>query len=457
MQAETLIAGATLVTVDATRRVIADGALAIDADRIVAVGPAAEIVPAVQARQVIDGRRFVVTPGFINGHVHITESLFKGFMPEHLGFDEAVWRWAVPLHQGQTAAEQALGARMSALAMLRTGTTCFLEAGTVLALDAVMAALHQTGIRARVGRWVLDRAFAPGDDQSAMTDAALALLRDELDRYPGRDGQRIAAWPLLIGHNTATDALWQGARRLADAHGAGISAHMSPASGDADWYLANTGRRPVEHLARLGVLGPSLSLTHMVHADAAEIALLADTGTNVIHCPSAALKGGYGTTRTGRFPEMAEAGINLLLGTDGADTADLMRPMTLMAGLFKDARCDTAVFPARRALEMATLNAARALRLESQIGSLEVGKKADLVLHDTDRPEWRPLLNPVDQLVWCAGGGGVHSVWVDGQRVVEDYRCTTIDEAALYAEIQQAAEAYVRRSGLPPVVPWPLP
>jgi 5-methylthioadenosine/S-adenosylhomocysteine deaminase len=222
VQADTLIAGATLVTVDATRRVIADGALAIDADRIVAVGPAAEIVPAVQARQVIDGRRFVVTPGFINGHVHITESLFKGFMPEHLGFDESVWRWAVPLHQGQTAAEQALGARMSALAMLRTGTTCFLEAGTVLALDAVMAALHPTGVRARVGRWVLDRAFAPGDDQSAMTDAALALLRDELDRYPGRDGRRVAAWPLLIGHNTATDALWQGARRLADAHGAGI-------------------------------------------------------------------------------------------------------------------------------------------------------------------------------------------------------------------------------------------
>jgi 5-methylthioadenosine/S-adenosylhomocysteine deaminase len=119
VQADTLIAGATLVTVDATRRVIADGALAIDADRIVAVGPAAEIVPAVQARQVIDGRRFVVTPGFINGHVHITESLFKGFMPEHLGFDESVWRWAVPASR-----KQVVPVRSIASADMRAPSAC---------------------------------------------------------------------------------------------------------------------------------------------------------------------------------------------------------------------------------------------------------------------------------------------------------------------------------------------
>jgi cytosine/adenosine deaminase-related metal-dependent hydrolase len=174
----------------------------------------------------------------------------------------------------------------------------------------------------------------------------------------------------------------------------------------------------------------------------------------VIHCPVAALKGGYGTSQVGRFPEMAAAGVNLWLGTDGADTADLMRPMTLMAGLFKDARRNGAVFPAHEALEMATVNAARAMGMGGDTGALAVGMKADLVLHDTDRPEWRPLLNAVSQLVWSASGTGVHSVWVDGVRVVDAYRCTRIDEEKLFAEVQVAAEAYVGRSGLPSITAW---
>ena len=453
---DSLIAGATIVTLDAHRRIITDGALAIAGDRIVAVGKRADVEAAVDARETIDGRRFVATPGFVNGHIHTTETLIKGYIPENAGFDEGVWRWSVPLYEGQSPEEQRLAAQLSAVSMLRSGTTCFLEAGTILALDPVFEGLQQTGIRGRVGQWVLDRAFAADQDQTALTDRALRTLEGELTRYPGRDGQRLAAWPLLIGHNTNTDALWQGAKQLADAHGAGISAHMSPVEADPDCYLAHTGRRPVEHLAALGVLGGNVSLTHAVHLDAVEVALLAETGTNVTFCPGAAIKGGFGAAGHGRFPEMAAAGVTLMLGTDGADHADLMRAMALMAGLFKDARRDAALFPASQVLEMATINGAKALGLSSAIGSLEVGKKADLVLHDTDRPEWRPLLNCLAQLVWSADGRGVHSVWVDGRRVVDDYRCTLVDEAQLYAEAQRAAEAITGRSGLPAVCPWPV-
>ena len=451
--ADTLIVGATLVTLDETRRIITDGALAIAGNRIAAIGKCHEILPQVTARETIDGRRFVVTPGFVNGHIHATETLVKGFIPENLPFDEGIWRWSVPLYEIQSPEEQRLAAQLAAVSMLRTGTTCFLEAGTILDLDPVFEALDATGIRGRVGLWVLDRAFA-GEDQAALTDRALKALEDELLRYPG--GQRLAAWPLLIGHNTITDALWQGAKALADAHGAGISAHMSPVEGDPDWHLAHVGKRPVEHLAALGVLGPNLALTHTVHVDAAEVALLAESGTNVIHCPGAALKGGFGTTRLGRFPEMAAAGVNLLLGTDGADHADLLRAAGLMAGLFKDARRDRSLFPASAVLEMATLNGAKALGLESEVGSLAVGKKADLVLHDTDRPEWRPLLDVVAQLVWSCDGRGVHSVWVDGRRVVENYRCTLVDEDRLYAEAQAAAVSITKRSGLPRMSVWPI-
>jgi cytosine/adenosine deaminase-related metal-dependent hydrolase len=456
ISADTLIVGSTIVTMDGQRRIITDGALAITGDRIAAIGKRAELERMVTAREVIDGRRFVITPGFVNGHVHLTEILIKGFLPENLDFEEGVWRWVTPLYESHSPQEQGIAARLTALGMLRSGTTCFLEAGTILALDEVFEAVAETGIRGRVGEWAMDRAFSPDQDQTASTDRALKILEAELIRYPGRDGQLLAAWPLLIGHNTNTDALWRGAKQLADDHGAGISAHMSPAVDDPNWYLANTGKRPVEHLAELGVLGPNVSLTHMVHVDSAEVALLAETGANVIHCPWAAMKGGYGSTAVGLFPEMAAAGITIMLGTDGSDTTDMMRPMALMAGLFKDARRDASIFPAHLALEMATIKGAKAMGLSDRIGSLEVGKKADFVLHDTDRPEWKPLLNPVNHLVWSADGRGVHSVWVDGRRVVDNYRCTTIDEEALYSEAQAAAEAITGRSGLPSICAWPV-
>jgi 5-methylthioadenosine/S-adenosylhomocysteine deaminase len=453
---DTLILGATLVTVDAERRVITDGAIAILGDRIVAVGKCAAIEPFYTAREVVDGRRFVATPGFVNGHIHLTEALLRGFMPEALPFDESLGRWVIPLYESHSPAEQATAARLAVLGMLRTGTTSFIEAGTMIAFEAVTDAIMNTGIRGRVGKWVMGRAFAPGDDQAALTDKALRDLEHELVRYPADRGQRIAAWPLLVGHNTNPDAVWQGAKQLADAHGVGISAHMSPVGNDAEWYLANTGRRPIEHLASLGVLGPNVSLVHMVHVDRAEVAVMAATGANVIHCPGAALKGGYGSGSVGLFPEMAAAGVNLALGTDGSDNGDMMRTTTLMAGLFKDARRDTSIFPATQVIEMATVNGARALGMPDQIGSLAVGMKADLVLHDTDRPEWAPVLNAVNQLVWSADGRGVHSVWVDGARVVDNYRCTTIDEERLYAEAQAAADAIIGRSGLPSVSAWPI-
>jgi cytosine/adenosine deaminase-related metal-dependent hydrolase len=456
IQADTIITGAVIVTMDDERRIITDGSIAIAADRIVAIGKRAYLEQTVDAAEVIDGRRFVITPGFVNGHIHATETLIKGYIPENVDFDEGVWRWSVPLYELQTPEEQCLAAQLAAVSMLRTGTTCFLEAGTVKALDSVYEGMDAIGIRGRIGQWVLDRAFSGGDDQTAMTDRALRLLEEELIRYPGNKGQRLAAWPMLIGHNTNTDALWQGAKQLADAHGAGISAHMSPVENDPDWYIANTGRRPIEHLAWLGALGPNVNLTHMVHIDEAELALLIETGVNVTHCPGPAMKGAFGLAGFGRFPEMDAAGVNVMLGTDGADHADMMRSITMVASVFKDARRDTSLFPPHRALTLATLNGAKALGLSGEIGSLSAGKKADFVLHDTDRPEWKPVLNYIAQLVWSADGRGVHSVWVDGRRVVDNYRCTTIDEDRLYADAQQAAESITSRSGLPAVYEWPV-
>lgn len=454
MQADTLITGATLITMDAERRVIRGGAMAFAGDTIVAVGKAADLA-AIDAREVIDGSRFVLTPGFVNCHVHVTETLIRAFVPGDLPFDETLGRWVIPLYKDHSPAEQIVAAKLAIAAMLRTGTTTFLEAGTIIAFDEVMAAIEGTGIRARTGRWTEDRAWDPSADAEALTREALLALEGDLERYP-QDGRRIAAWPNLIGHMTATDGLWRSVTDLAKCSGTGISAHMSPVSGDSEWYLANTGRRAVEHLSDLGVLGPRLNLVHMVHIDAHEAQLVAASGTNVTHCPDASLRGGYGVTHRGLFPEMAKAGVNIALGTDGADNHDMMRVMGIMASLFRDAREDRSLFPATEVLEMGTLNGAKVLGLSGSIGALAPGMKADIVAHDIRRPEWCPLNNPVEQLISSADGRGVHSVWVDGARVVDDYRCTMIDEDALYDEAQAMAQAVLGRSGLPLVSEWPM-
>jgi len=455
-----MIVDTILVTMDAERRIIKDGAIAVSGGTIVAVGKSSDLKRTCSARETIDGRRFVITPGLVNTHVHVTgEPLTRGLVPDDSGFEENVFQWLVPIHMAYTEEDERLASRFAALEMLKSGTTCFLEAGTIRFLDAVVDSLTETGIRARVGQWAWD--FSPGDQShpAAATDAAIALLEDELGRYPCGGDRRIAAWPVLIGHMTCSGALWQAAKSLADKHGAGVAAHMSPVQADPDWYLARHGRRPVEYLADLGALGPNVTFTHAVHLDASEVALLAAASGNVSHCATSALKGAYGATAVGRFPEMQAQGVNLTVGTDGNNNSnyhDMMRATYLLAGLFKDARRDPTLFPAEQAYTCATLNGARALGLADQIGSLERGKKADFVAHDTWRPEWRPLFNVANQLVWSADGRGVHSVWVDGVRVVENYRCTTIDEDRIYDEVQAAGEAIVARSGLPVKSRWPV-
>lgn len=458
--ADFVIRDAWIVSMDAERNIWRNGALAVAGDRIVAVGPTDTVMAAVAAATVIDGSRFVLTPGFVNGHVHITgEPITRGYVPDDTDWRTNVFDWLIPTYMAQTPAEERLAAQLCSVEMLRNGVTTFVEAGTILDLPAVMEALDEVGIRGRLGQWIQDRAFAPDDDQAALTRDAIARLEAQLDRWPARDDARLAAWGCLVGHNTATDELWRAATDMVRERGLGISAHMSADPADPDYYLATTGKRALTHLADLGVLGPHLSLTHMVHLDDAEVAAVAQSGMHVTHCPLTALKGGYGVTAVGRFPEMQAAGVPIQLGTDGnnnGNCADMMRAMYLLAGLFKDARRQADLFPAHQVLECATLNGAKGAGLAGTVGALVPGMKADFVAHDRNRPEWTPLLNVVNQLVWSADGRGVHSVWVDGRRVVEDYRMTTIDEDRLFAQAEAVAPQVIARAGLTIPCAWPV-
>lgn len=458
-QIDTLIVGSHVVTMNATRDVIRHGAVAIRGNEIVDVGKQTDLEALYTATNTVGGDRFVVTPGMVNTHIHITgEPLTRGYVPDDTPFEENVFMWLCPLYSVHTAEEERLSAQLAAVEMLKSGTTTFLEAGTIRFLDEVIDGLVEVGIRGRVGNWVWDLPPEP-DVYKQNTDAAINMLQKQLVDHASVANDRLGTWSILVGHTTASDPLWKAARELATEHGTGMSFHMSPAMLDPEGFIAEFGQRPMIHLAELGILGPDVAMTHCVQVDDQELAVMAELGVNVAHCPTTALKVSYGVTQVGKFPEMVQMGVNVSIGTDGnnaSNYSDLMRATYLVAGLFKDARQDPQMFPAEMAYEMATLGGAKTMQMEDTIGSLEVGKRADVVMHDTDRPEWRPLLNVANQLVWSADGRGVHTVFVDGAMVVENGQMTTIDEGTFYDRCQRAGEAITARSGLPDKAKWPV-
>ncbi|MBO0729073.1 MAG: amidohydrolase family protein, partial [Acidimicrobiaceae bacterium] len=341
--ADLLISNAVVVTMNPNRDVLTDGAVVIDDGVIVGVGNTADLLGRYSPAERIDGSRFVVVPGLVNGHIHAsTEPLTRGLLPDDLPFEENVFQWLSPLAAAGTEEDEHLAVQLGAVEMLASGTTTFLEAATGWHVDAAVEGLLETGIRARVGRRIWDRPFEPRKFRQT-TEQAIAGLEDMLARHGSHADGRISAWATLVGHTTCSDELWQAAAKLAASHGTGLSFHMSPAAADPAGFLEAYGERPFQHLARLGVLGPAAVATHCVHVDDSEVALLAETASHVVHCPTTALKVAYGVTQIGKIPEMVEQGVNVCLGTDGnnaANYSDLYRATYLAAGLFKDARRD---------------------------------------------------------------------------------------------------------------------
>jgi len=449
-----LIEHAVVVTMDGARRIFLDGSVLVDGERIAQVGRAADVRTAGPVTRVIDGRRRLVLPGFIDTHAHLSEHLSRGLVPDEVPVDRYVPDWYVPLYSAITPAEEAASAQLACLEMLRTGTTTFCEAGTLFDIPGVAQAVDAVGLRAVLGRWTWDLAAGPGRLRQS-TDEALRRTEEALDSIKQCAITRIAVWPLLIGFGTCSEALIRGAHALAEQYGTGWG--MMQFASHPSRKTADTLR--LRALDEWGVLGPRTKLAHMVHVDDGDIALLARRDVKIAHCPSAALKHVKGLSAHGRFADMLEAGISVSLGGDSANGSnhfDMLRLMYLAALVPKDARLDPGVMPPERVLEMATIHGARALGLEGEIGSVEAGKRADLVIFDLDTPEWRPLLDPVSNLVYSASGASVRTVLVDGRVLLDDGRVTTIDEPAVLTRAEDLAGPYLARAGLAARPKWPL-
>jgi cytosine/adenosine deaminase-related metal-dependent hydrolase len=415
-----LIEHATVVTLDRERRILTDGSVLVDGPSI----------------------------------VQVSEHLNRGLLLDDIPVDRYLPDWLIPLYSVITPEEEHVSALLACIEMIRTGTTTFCEAGTLFDVSAVADAVEAVGMRAVLGRWSWDLATGPGRMRQT-TDEALRQNDAMLQAVHGRAGGRIHAWPLLLGFGTSSPALMRGARALADRHGVGwgmmhLASHPSRRTAD---------RVPLAELDALGVLTASTKLAHMVYVDGDDIARLARRGVKVSHCPTAGLKHTKGLAAHGRFVEMLDAGVCVSLGGDsgnGSNHLDMLRLMYLVATLYKDARLDVSVMPPERALEMATRGGAEALLMETAIGSLEPGKRADLVLYDLDVPEWRPLLNPVNNLVYAATGASVRTVLIDGRVVLDEGRLTTLDERAVFERAEILARQQIARAGLHVQSKWPV-
>ena len=447
-----LVEHGTIVTVDAGRRIFGDGSILIDRGGILEVGPAADVRPPRPPDRVIDARNLVVTPGFVDTHVHLSEHLNRGLLLDDIPVDRYLPDWLIPLYSVMTAEDEQHAALLAGLEMIRTGTTTFCEAGTLFDVSAVAEAVERLGMRAILGRWTWDLESGP-DRMRQTTEAALRANEDMLEAINCRGGL-VRAWPLLLGFGTCSEALIRGARALADRYGVGwgmmhLASHPSRKTRD---------RLPLATLDAWGVLGPRTKLSHMVYLDDGDIALLARRAVKVSHCPTAGLKHTKGLAAHARVPEMIAGGVCVSLGGDsgnGSNHFDMLRMMYLVANLYKDARLDVRVMPPETVLEMATRRGAEALLMERQIGSIEAGKRADLVFYDRDAPEWRPLLNPLNNLVYAASGASVRSVMIDGRLVLDEGRITTVDERAVYERVERLAREQVRRAGLSIESKWP--
>jgi 5-methylthioadenosine/S-adenosylhomocysteine deaminase len=452
------------ITVDPADRVLEDAALVVEGTEILDVGPTGDVMkrtPVGPADRIVDGRGLGVTPGFIDTHVHLSETLSRASFPDGIDTRTWVFGWVMPYYGALTRDDEIIAVQVAAAEMLRAGTTCFLDMGALNDPRVTVPALAGTGIRGVTGRHAADvkpdplpDGWTPGMvEQLFFADVHVALTELEacVRELDGAAEGRIRCWVNIQGKEPCSGELHLGARALAERLGVGTTYHIASTLKEAELSQARYGRRPIARMEALGALGPNLVLAHAVAVTDEEIDILARRRTSVAFCPGTSLKLAKGATAIGRYPEMLEAGVTVSLGTDGVSAAgnlSLMRQMHLVAGLFKDSRMDATLVGARRALRMATIEGARALGLDDEIGSLEPGKRADLVFFDLSHPEWVPYQDPIQALVWSATPASLTQTWVDGRMVVAEGRVIGLDEDALRDEAAERAHALLVRAGL---------
>ncbi len=429
-----IISGGTVVTMDAARAIIHDGSVAVRGDSIIAVGPSSEIEKRYRSPQVIDARGSLVLPGFINGHTHVPMTLFRG-LHDDVTLNDWLRKYIFPAEAKNVNAEFVRwGTRLAAAEQIRAGVTTF--ADMYYFEDAIAEETKAAGMRGVLGETFID--FPAPDNKSEAQ--MLAYTENFLKRWQG--DSLIQAAPAPHSIYTCSKKTLQDAAALARKYHAPILIHVAEMKKEWDDSEKEHGMSPVSYLNSIGVLGPDVVAAHCIYVDADDEKLLAEKRAGCVHNPSSNMMLASGVSPV---PDMRATGVAVGLGTDGPagsnNDLDLMEEIDLASKLAKITKMDPRALNAKDVVEMATIDGARALHMEKEIGSLETGKKADVVLISLDEPNAVPMYDIYSQIAYSLKGSDVETVIIGGRVVMRDRKLLTVDEPAVLEKAREYGES----------------
>ena len=435
-----IIRSGTIVTMDNSHRVIEQGAVAVKNGRIVEVGKTYDIDRKYAAREVVNAAGRVVIPGLINGHTHVPMTLFRG-IADDLDLQEWLTKYIFPAEAKNVTEDFVrVGARLGLAEMIRSGTTTYCD--MYYFEDAVADETFKAGMRGVLGETVID--FPVADNKNY--DAGLAYSERFINKWKGN----ALIVPAIAPHApyTVSEDHLKAARALSDKLSAPIVIHISETKREVDDSLKAKGASPVDYLNRIGFLNDRVIAAHMVWPSDEELGLLKKLGVGIVHNPQSNMKLASGTAPV---PQMLKENLPVGLGTDGAasnNDLNLWEEMDTAAKLHKLISNDPKVVTAEEAFEMATIRGARAVHLEKEIGSIEKGKRADLVIVDLDDLNQTPWYNIYSDLVYATKADDVRTVIIEGRVIMRDRRLLTLNEETIKADARRYRERIVQSVGV---------
>src|SRR5215510_4221583 len=425
MAGRVLIRDATIITLDGANRII-EGSVAIEQGRIMAVEPSGAASFNIVFDDVIDGRGRAILPGFIQSHIHLCQTLFRG-AADDLELIDWLKRRVWPMEAAHTPESLYASARLGIAELIKGGTTCALTMETVNHTDSVFRAVEESGLRATIGKCMMDQGDDAPEALIEETDDSITESLDLLERWNGRAEGRIRYCFAPRFALSCTRELLERISSLSVELGVMVHTHASENRDEIAMVERATGKRNIEYLRDVGLAAPHVVLAHCVHLDDAEMEILRSTGAHVAHCPSSNLKLASGVAPVS---ELLDRGVSVSLGADGAPCNNRLDMFTEMrtAALLQKVAHGSRALPALTALRMATTGGARALGLADQIGSVEVGKRADLQLINLHHLHTTPRPDSISTIVYAAEAGDVETVIIDGQIVMRERRLLTFNE-----------------------------
>lgn len=476
---ETIVENARFVmTMDPKRRLLKNASIAIKGNKIAAIGEAADVKKDFKADKVIDGRNFFVTPGLINSHTHLESAYDKSMMDD---VPVVPWceRYFSYTYMYLTPENYYYAVLKNLVEMVKTGTTAVIDCGTIQTMEESPAkAVTEIGMRAILGRDLMDIHGASRSDIASWdaftqlteklqenTDQCLKRSEEFIKKYKGAANGRILPWMDLQQVCNCSPELCQGVKALADSYGVGVLTHAGVSHDMVEMTRKRFGLEDIEYMHKQGCVDRNFVAAHMAWINTKELLILKEKNASVAHVPGSSMHGVYSAVSTrGKIPHMVEIGINVGLGNDESSTGtahDMCRDIWVCAVGHAEAWHpmifpDPDLFMLRTAdpnpkvLEMATVNGAYAMMQEKEIGSLEVGKKADIVLWDLRRPEWVPVTehNILNNFVYNGTGKSCDTVIIDGEIIVEKGQMKTVDEMEIVDYVQKVGEEVI------PKAPW---